>query len=417
MSQVQIKRGYFENAILNLERLYSENKTSNEIIFALLDAYNSAYKLNQSKRLLSTIANTPLRNDYRYDEKSADYYIAKGSLLAAVNWLQQAINKNPLEDANIYKLAKIFLQNNKFNEAKLLLIKCIELDPANVDYRKSYGQVIYEVDGVREAIGYLYTVLEKFPDNTKILGAIALNYYKSGQIKKYENINSKINSLPNKDKDYYIALFELARIEDKLDRVIEMLKKIIQISPGDLEYRIQLGRYLIAKADYKGALKQFDRVEERLKSYPRLQYYKSQLYMMTDNTKEALALANKEVKDNPDLIDGYILKGQILLKKEKFIESEKTFQQAQRLDGQNIEVLKGLAYIAFIKNQYDMALDLYKKAIKIDGSEAELHRLIGDVYRKIGQSQLARESYKLYLELDPNSSYKNKINTYLKRLR
>jgi tetratricopeptide (TPR) repeat protein len=416
LSRVQMERGYFKEAIKNLERLYNENQQDKDIIFTMLDAYNKAYKFTDTKKILSIVANTELRDDYRYFEKTADYYIAKGSYMSAVQWLRKAINKNPLSDNNTFKLAKIFLDSNKFNEAKLLLSKCIDLDPTNIDYRRAYSRIIYEIDGVRAAIGYLYNVLETFPDDTKILGEIALNYYKSGQIKRYEDVSGKINSLPNKEVNFYVAMYELAKIEDNLEKVIKMLNKIVDISPGLLEYRIELGRYYIADGKYKLALKEFDKVEERLDNYPRLQYYKSQLYMLTDDYDSALKLVNKEIQDNPELIEGYILKGQILTRNKDFIPAEKVFKIAQRIDSKNVEVLKGLAFIGFKKNQYDLALDLYKKAIKIDGSRAELHRLIGDVYRKIGQTKMAIESYKLFLELTTNSRYKSTIENWVKKM-
>ena len=45
--------------------------------------------------------------------------------------------------------------------------------------------------------------------------------------------------------------------------------------------------------------------------------------------------------------------------------------------------------------------------------EPVIHRKIGDVYRLLGQGVLAVESYKLYLEMNPEASDKSNIEAYI----
>jgi tetratricopeptide (TPR) repeat protein len=73
----------------------------------------------------------------------------------------------------------------------------------------------------------------------------------------------------------------------------------------------------------------------------------------------------------------------------------------------------GLADISTKRNNFDLALDLYKKAMNVKGDEPLIHKKIGDVYRLLGQGALAVESYKLYLEMNPEASDKSQIESYI----
>jgi tetratricopeptide (TPR) repeat protein len=122
------------------------------------------------------------------------------------------------------------------------------------------------------------------------------------------------------------------------------------------------------------------------------------------------------MKENPNVVDGPLLLGEIYKNKKELIKSKKYYLRAAQIDGKNVDAILGLAFIAFSRDQYDMALDQYQKAVEYDSNRAEIYRLLGDTYRKIGQGQIAIKNYKQFLELSPTSSYKRKIETYIRTM-
>ena len=331
-----------------------------------------------------------------------------------MNWLQKAINFNPVNDDNHFSLAKIFIEYNKFNKAKFFLNKAIDLDPSRVDYRTRYADIIYELDGADAAIGYLYDILQDFPDNSQILSRIGILYYKSGQIKSYKTVRDKLQLLPEKDPTLYHFLIRSSEIDNKIKDIVENSKKLIRLRPGNLQARLKLARILIDQEKYKEALAELKAIEERLDSYPKLQYYMAKLYLLTENFDKAIELAQKEVKANSSSELGYILLGEIYAKKKEYNKAEKSFKKAQKINQDNVDMLIGLATINFKKSQYEIALDLFKKARNLDPARPDVHKLLGDAYRKTNQGSLAIESYKMFLELSPNTKYKKEISTYIK---
>lgn len=414
---LQLRQSYYEQALKNLEDLYEKDPQNPEIIFALIDGYISAYRFEKAKSLLSVIGSTDLRTKADYYAKTAKYYIYRDQIGSAISWLQKAISIDPLSDELNYELAKILIRHKQFNQAKVVLNKVMDIDPANVDYRISYAEILYETENANSAIGYLYNVLEDFKDNPKILSSIGIYYYRTGQLKMFQSIKEKLESLSSKDGTLFEFLINAAKMDQKYEKIIEYSKELIDINPGNLEARLYLGRVYMDQSMYKEALVQFDEIKSRLESYPKVQYYISKLYLLTDNIDKAIDLAQKEIEGNPSSVDGYVLLGEIYVKQEKYNEAEEQYKKAQKINERNVDVLNGLALINFKKSQYEIALDLYKKSKKFEPSLAETYRLLGDVYRKIGQSSLAIEEYEMYLELSPNTRYKENLQNYIRMMK
>lgn len=417
LAKLQTKRSFFKEAIDNLDDLYKNYPQSGEVVYALLDTYIEAYKFNDAKRLIGIISTSDeLRSNPTFDATMAKFYLFQDNFNSSVIWLQKAVNSDPLNDDILYEMAKLLLRYRQYDKAKIRLNKCMELDPSKIEYRVSYAEILYETEGTSSAIGYLYDVLKDFPDHPKLLSAIGIYYFKSGQLKNFENIKEKLSTLPDQDKSLYQFLIQSARLEENFDKVIEYSKKLLIIDPSDLEAEMFLGQVYMEKGNYKEALDIFNGVKDRLDTYPKLKYFMSKLYLLTDNTKKAIDLAKEEVKANPGVDEGYVLLGDIYRQEEDYVEAEKWYKEAQKINAKNPETMVGLAFVSYKKSQFDIAIDLFKKAIKINPADRMAYKLLGDVYRQIGQSSEAIETYKVFLELSPESKYKDQIESYIRTM-
>ena len=167
---------------------------------------------------------------------------------------------------------------------------------------------------------------------------------------------------------------------------------------------------------YEKAGEHLSEVKSRLDTYPKLKYLYAKLNLYVNKVDIAKEMALTEVKENPNVVDGYLILGEISVREKDFVNARNYYVKAYQKDTKSVDAILGIAYVALQTNQYDLAVDQYRKALDLDKNNPNIYRLLGDAYRRIGQSQLAIPVYKQFLELSPNSKYKNKIETYIKTM-
>lgn len=412
LAEIQMKLGMTSEALATLEELQKKNGTDKSANFALLEAYIKNYKLTDAKRLFAIMANSEMRDDWRYSSLNAQMYERLGDLNQSILWLQKAINQNPLEDQNLYRLSKLFGRAKRFGQAKNNLFKAMELNPVHIEYKLAYAELIYEVDGAEKATEYLFGLLKQYPDNPSILGEIAIYYHRAGKNKQFLNTKKDIEALPVKDPRIYRFLIKASIIDEKFEDSIKYTEEYLKLEPGDLAVMMEMGQTLMKLKRYKEAATWFVRVRSKLPSYPRVGYYKARIEVYVKNPDQALLDVREDMKLNGEYEEGLNLVGDILFGKEEYIPAENEYKKSLRLNARSYGALRGLADIAFKKGQTDMARDLYKRAIaelKGSGDDPTIHRKLGDVYQLMGQGSLAIESYQVYLKLVPDAEDKADI--------
>jgi tetratricopeptide (TPR) repeat protein len=413
LAKVQLRLGLAKQALKTLEDLIHKYPDDKSINFALLDAYIETYKFNDAKNRIGVMSSGPLKDTYEFASANGRLYIRMGDSLQAISWLKNSINMNPLNDTDIHLLAEIIIKRANFDAARLLLNKCMELDPVNPDYRIAYAKVVYEQQDDLSAIGYLLGLLNEFGENPKVLSEIAVFYYRAGRVKDFEAYKEKLEKMPVRDKSLYEFLIKAALLDERFNEIPELVEKLLAIEPGEIEAMMTAGRVLYENGKLVEAAKWFKRIQEKLETYPKVQYYIAKIKYLSKDYDGALKEVEADLKANGDNDADLTLMAQIYAEKGELIQAENLFKKSQKINPKAFDSLVGLADISTKRNNFDLALDLYKKAMTQKGDEPIIHRKIGDVYRLLGQGALAVESYKLYLEMKPEAADKNQIESYI----
>ncbi len=416
MSKIQITQGYFNKSIEILKALTKKHPNNLEINYALVEAYIASYKFNKAKEQLVTLIGLE-------QDKTADYASAWGKLFLkakndalAIRWLKKSINKNPLNDNDYYELAVLFLKNRHYKKGKDLLIKAISLDPTKVKYKTAYAKVLYELDDIDTAIGYLREVLLDNKDDPLVMGEIAIYYYKSGKISQYDEQKLKIEKLTEQNANLYSFLISIYELEKRNKDVIKYGRELLKRRPGDVETMMKIVKLSIEENNLKEAEDFLKEVQGRMEEYPKLNYYLSKINLFKNNLDEAIKYAETEIRNNPRLEHGYILLGDIYTNLKNFNKAKVNYKKAQRINPSSAEALVGSAWIDFKQGNIENALQLYLKSVKLSPEIPFLRKQLGDVYRVMGQGNLAIESYKLYLDMSPDAPDKDKVMSTIKAL-
>ncbi|MBY0516037.1 MAG: tetratricopeptide repeat protein [Bacteriovoracaceae bacterium] len=416
LAEIQMRLGMTKEAIETLEKIQKENATDKAANFALVAAYIDTYKFNDAKRMFAIMAASEMREDWRYSSLNAEMYEKLGDLNQSILWLQKAINQNPLEDKNLYKLSKLFTRAKRFDQAKNNLFKAMELNPRYIEYKLAYAEIIYEIDGADKAVDYLFGLLKQFPDNPSILGDIAIYYHKAGKNQQFLDTKKDIEALPVKDPRVYRFLIRSSMLDEKIEDAIKYTEELVKLEPGDLNSMMETGKMLMKLKRYQEAAGWFVKVRAKLPTYPRVGYYKAKIELYVNNKEQALVDVKEDMKMNGEYEEGLNLVGDILFMTDQYVPSEAEYKKALRINTRSYGALRGLADIAFKRGNLDIALDLYKRAVSDlkSSEEPQIHRKLGDVYRLMGQGSLAIESYNVYLKLVPDAPEKSEIEQHIR---
>lgn len=414
LAKVQSRLGYFDLAIKNLEKFRKDNPHNIDLMVELLKVYTDAYKLNAAGDLVAILSQTEIVNSEYFSTIMASYYDKKGELLKSILWLQQAIKINPLGDLNLYNLAKNYLRTNNIELAKNLLNLAMNIDPANTRYRSVYADILYELSGVETAVGYLRSMLKDIPDDPILLNKIAILYYRSGQIKNYDELVKQLNRLPEGANDLNQYMMETSQREGRWDEFIFYANEFLKNDPGDLNIRIALAEAYYFKNDFKVAREHLDLAKQRMPTYPKINYYEARILLAEEKKDQALKAALIETQENPNIEMAHILVGDLYLLKDDLNEADKSYRAAQRINPKSIDALKGIASLKVKRNELPVAIELYSRALTWKPDDASLHLVLADLYRQMGQTQDAVRAYKNFLEIEPESTEKSKIDAYLK---
>lgn len=413
LAKVQLKLGLAKQGLKTIEELIKKYPNNKDVNFALVSAYIDTYKFNDAKNRIAIISATDLKQDYQYASLNARLYMKMGDSLHAISWLKASLSANPLNDEDIFLMAQALSKRANFDAARMLLNKCMELDPINPDYRIAHAQLIYETQDDQAAIGYLLSLLDDFGESPQFLSEIAIFYFRAGKVKDFMDYKEKLQKLPNKDKALYEFLIKAALLDERYSEIPGLVENLLRVEPGDLESMMTAGRVLFESGELVEAAKWFRRIQDRLSSYPKVQYYIAKIKFLSGDIDGAMKEVAQDIKDNGETDDSLVFMAQIYEKKGELIEAENYFKRAQKLNPRSYDALVGLADLSTKRNSHDLALDLYKRAMKQRGDDPGIHRKIGNVYRLLGQGALAIESYKLYLEMKPEAQDKKQIEAYI----
>lgn len=418
LADIQTQRGYYQAALDTTSYLKKEYPANSDVAYSYISSLMKVEKMDVANQQISFISNeTKFFLLPKFQALLGEYWLKKNNFSFAIQYFQMAIKKDPLNDTYYYIMAREFFKKKRFKDAKEFLSKCLDLDPDNVFYLSLQGAILYELEDADTAIGYLRDVLKEFPDHPKLLGDIAMYYYRNGKTAEFKEYKKIIEKLPRKDGDFYEFMIRSSEIEDNDQDVILYSKKLIGTDPGNLKTRMKLGEYYLKTKNNKEALSEFQEISKRLNTYPKVHFNVARAYINLKQYDLALRSAKEEIKQNPTLPFGHYIAGEIYRLTGENGKALPYFEKAISKNSRLVPALMGLGYIKYKRNLLEPAREFYKRALKEEPNNPEIHKQLGYIYNASGQASLAAESFETYLRLDPGAIDKPEIEKYIRALR
>ncbi|MGC9065331.1 MAG: tetratricopeptide repeat protein [Candidatus Ratteibacteria bacterium] len=196
------------------------------IVFAFC-AVNASYSLNQSKKIMRTVAETKdpvlwlvaeayAKNSVNYNPFNVEGFFHLGKLYLVANQLEQArknflkaLEFQPYSDQTIVNLGLVEQRSTNYQMAEKYFRKAISINPSNAEWFYLTGNFYLEKKDCDKAILYFTKSLELNPDNSQALFNLGQAYFEKGDVQRAKKV---WQDLLQKEPSFYQAKKTLSSI-------------------------------------------------------------------------------------------------------------------------------------------------------------------------------------------------------------
>jgi Tfp pilus assembly protein PilF len=325
--------------------------------------------------------------------------------------LKTELAKSPTKISIKAKLAQLYFQKYQYSEVVQLLKSDSELLPRSslIILAKSYGE-IQDRPNQGRILEHLITLNQNDYESMTLLGEYFIT------IKQDEDAIKNLRQALNLKPGYKIALEDLLLIYQSKNNNFEMriiYQDLIKHYGNRPEYISKLcrihtldGFYDTAKKYCKGGINIDPKNPE---NYLFLAYIEQSLGNI-NQSRQIVKTAIQRFPESNIVLASYAT---ILIRQKDFAGAEKYFLQAAKINSESFDSQIGLAISSFESKDYDIALNAYKNACKIEPHKTtrELKRAANFIrYKSMEKWEDAfTEAFDQCIRPDANSNKKKKF--------
>jgi pilus assembly protein FimV len=267
------------------------------------------------------------------------------------------------------------IQRDKIIASAEKLVAKGKIEPAIKEYERLLDDNPSDVNTLNR-IGDLWVRINRNDEAVKVFGRIADHYSRDGFFLKAIAIYKKINKLDPSKLDIYA---KLADLYGKQGLAME----------AKSQYQV-LADYYLKHGDPGNALAIYRKISELDPNSINVHVKLADLYSQNNQTKDAL----KE----------YDRVGRMLLKRGMLDEAVQVFKKALKIDSSNIELVESLVTALLEAKDYDNAIQIVQASLESAGENAKLLSVYGRILLAKGDARAARAALERALASDPNDS-------------
>ena len=256
-------------------------------------------------------------------------------------------------------------KRNNFAEAKILLLKILDIEPCNFDALNIIGVITGKENNHIEAINFFKKAQKIKPDNNLINFNLAKAFSESGNdleaIKYYEIAIRLDKNHLGSWLNFANSLYELERYEEALSNYDQALK----LKPDYVEAYYNKGNIFRNFKRYDEALYNYDQAIKLKPNYFEVYNNKALTLNYLKRYDEALSYYDQAIKLKPDYVIAYNNKALTLYNLKRYDEALYNYDQALKLKPDFAEVYNNKGNIFKDLKRYEEALSHYDQAIKL----------------------------------------------------
>ncbi len=317
---------------------------------------------------------------------------------SAEDALKEAIDKDPSNEWYLDALYQFYIEQNDYDKAIKTVKQLVKYHP---DYKEDLAGLYFKTKEFDEALKILDELDSEF-GITMSRDMMRNRIYevtgrKDDQIK---NLEARIDNNPDKESNYIALIFRYSENNEQ-DKAFETAKELLKINPNSQVVHLALYKFYLEQNDAEKAIESMKIVVKSNEIRP-------------ETKLKVLADFVDFVKNNPeyesDLVEAttligdqnteksFLELGQYYLAKNDKSNALKYFEEALKLDQDNLSILKNVLLLHLDLKQYKEANEKSSKAIEKFPSQPICYLVSGVALNELKEPKKAAEILESGLE-------------------
>ena len=358
------KLGRYDEAVVQYNEALANSKGDMEVLYALERIY------------LKKLAITP--NDAELNANIGAIKQAQGDFETALSYYGKAEKLNPSNVTTRLNVGTLFQQRKEYQKAIQSYDSVLTLYPNNTQALLYKAQVYKEMGDGKTAFSLYKKILSIDPNNAAAKAEIA------GVIKDTMSPSEYIDYLAKNgsSSELYDYSYQLHQ-ENKIDEAISGYKAVISKDSSNVNAYVNLAVCYASKNDYNNAVNTLNTAKAKFPANNLVLKTLQNVQQDSASTKLASASASYENKDYQQAIQQYLA-----------------------INPPTEDSMLGAAASYQALNDYNSAIEYYKKAEQINPKNAEIPYYIGYLYSEQQNWSLAETYLNKAVQLNPQSEAK-----------
>ena len=248
--------------------------------------------------------------------------------------------KNPNCGVAYSDLGNVLFKEGKWDEARTLFQKAVEIDPTYVDARYNLGNAFFQRGQWNEAVEQFQKVVEMDPHYARAHNNLGIIFVQKGQM---EEAVAQYQQASEMDPNYAEPHNNLGTVllqRGQIDEAVAQFQKALKINPRDVVAYNDLGEAFLKKGELDSAIICFQKAFEIDPGCAAAHYNLGNIFAQKGQWDEAVTQYQQALETNPNYVEAHNNLGIALLQKGRLNEAIAQFQEVVRLkpdyrDGQN----------------------------------------------------------------------------------
>jgi tetratricopeptide (TPR) repeat protein len=296
----------------------------------------------------------------------ADIYRKRHDYEPALEFIENALKKQPDSPVLKYKRAQIIANKGNFNEFTAYYNEIYQTHSQFIPVKVLRALTLAENQKFNDAIAELTTILSTEEINLTVLKDLAFCYIQASSLPNALSFFEKILSIYSQDFEVYLGKGIASYLMKDYDDAFSCFSKAVELNPADADLWQFMGAVMFHRKDYAESMKCWDRAIRHRSRFTQAWANKGAFFYHIGEFVQAQECADRALRLNQEYSPGWLCRALCQWKTGNIQDALRSVQRALALAPQNSRAWSLQGILEFYAGNFEPSFHSFDKAVQLD---------------------------------------------------